>query len=1135
MPFKLRLKRTRRYDVSSKHLYVVSAQLLDNTLIECTLTTESTGMECLENIAQRIELREIQYFGLRYFNKKLQLHWVDLDKPLKKQLEKNDHSPMLYFGVMLYVSDIQRLGDDMARYQYYLQLKHDILEGHIPCHHEQAVILASYSVQAEFGDHDFTRHTLEYFKEFALLPKLLTLDEKSYSALCDEILTTHRSLQGLSPMAAELHYIMAAMQLDGYGVECYPGKDDTGSDLILGASYAGLFMKHLGGQTTVYFKWDEIKHLTHHRKSFIIQTCHDQQNVQLNMDDTDVAKYVWRMCVTQHKFNRLQKEISSTRSSQSIKSTSSEGKQQPQAMPDLQQSVQQSLQNEPKILAPDRGLQQTALYQDHHLQGEYEGENDYHQTQIPVQSSYEQTSGDVVYTPNAVVNGSIYDVEHAQVVLGSQNNISTTITPSHHGIQAPEYRPTPDYETVMRQRIAQHQNFDQLSLTQSMTISNIGNTQIYRHPSEHLAYSQPEIGQAVQYEHQMVHPLHRGFNIAYSHPVVEHGVASKPIERVSSLVIQPTYSTPELNVQIPVQQSASETVLPQSMMGYRNPPTYSRPSSSTPDLATHTVKPNFNPPPDLLSRRNIDLSELLAQSRLDQSYENLAGNLQNMDMYGDYNKHRSRTLDSVSTGSNATFHAKDVETASEDSDFVQYPSAEGSYERGLNIGVEMTETKDLTYDQMLRQDQEPVGSEQCDSGSEYDPVAEMENPPFVENPSDSEIECLDVSKMSEMTSSVAHSKCSSMDTTSVLPLDEDAARAAILDEAEEEEKDAVAQALKTDSSDEDDDEVKRRSMGPLKMAHLNGLTISRAQIMFAQNDESRAPKDDRRKHLESKLEEGQVFVEFEKIPKKVTTTECRVALNPENLSKNRFKDVHPYDSSRVRLKPKSSNSSGYINASHIRVRVKGQELWYIAAQAPLKNTTEDFWQMIWEQDIQVIAMLTQLTEMGKEKCYPYWPTTPGSKHKLTFGEFQVSLKFSNDSLCYVTNGLNLKHKGSGKERMIWHLQYTDWPDHGCPDDVHGFLAFLEEIESVNRHIAIENPASEKKFPTLIHCSAGVGRAGVAILVEVMKTCLEFNQNVDIPTVLATLRGQRMHMVQTVSQYTFVYKTLIQYLKNSRLI
>jgi hypothetical protein len=386
-------------------------------------------------------------------------------------------------------------------------------------------------------------------------------------------------------------------------------------------------------------------------------------------------------------------------------------------------------------------------------------------------------------------------------VLGSQNNISTIITPPQQVIQAPEYRPSPDYETVMRQRVTQHQNFDQLSLTQSMTISNIGNTQVYSHP-EHLAYSQPEMGQAVQYEQQMVHPLHRGFNIAYSHPVVEHGIASKPIERVSSLVIQPTYSTPDLNIQMPVQQSASETVLPQTMMGYRQTPVYNRPSSSTPDLAAHTVKANFNPPPDLVSRRNIDLSELLAQSRLDQSLENLAGNLQNMDIYGDFSKQRCRTLDSVSSGSNATFHAKDVETASEDDIVYSQYDMEGGYEVG-EIGMEMTETKDLTYEQMLQQEQDPDSLEQCDSGSEYDAVAEIENPVFGQNPSDSEIECLDVTKVSDMTSSIGHSKCSSMDTASVLPLDEDVARTDDLNQAAEEEKDDVAQALKAPSSDEE--------------------------------------------------------------------------------------------------------------------------------------------------------------------------------------------------------------------------------------------------------------------------------------------------------------------------------------------
>ena len=59
MPSWFRLRRARRYDVSSRNSYVVCVHLLDNTLIECTMTAESLGQECLENIAQRIELNEV--------------------------------------------------------------------------------------------------------------------------------------------------------------------------------------------------------------------------------------------------------------------------------------------------------------------------------------------------------------------------------------------------------------------------------------------------------------------------------------------------------------------------------------------------------------------------------------------------------------------------------------------------------------------------------------------------------------------------------------------------------------------------------------------------------------------------------------------------------------------------------------------------------------------------------------------------------------------------------------------------------------------------------------------------------------------------------------------------------------------
>jgi len=58
---------------------------------------------------------QIEYFGLRYVDHRLQLRWVDLDRPLKKQLDKHAESPLLYFGVMFYVNNVMSIQDSVAR------------------------------------------------------------------------------------------------------------------------------------------------------------------------------------------------------------------------------------------------------------------------------------------------------------------------------------------------------------------------------------------------------------------------------------------------------------------------------------------------------------------------------------------------------------------------------------------------------------------------------------------------------------------------------------------------------------------------------------------------------------------------------------------------------------------------------------------------------------------------------------------------------------------------------------------------------------------------------------------------------------------------------------------------------------
>ena len=155
MPFKLRLKKSKQqYNVASKSVYVITVELLDNAQLECTLTSESTGRDCMANVCQRLGLQQGDLFGLRYVSRRSypKIRWVDLERPLKKQLERYatdcGQNGYLYLCVMFYVNDVSLLEDEVTRYHYFLQLKLDVVEGRLRANCEQAIVLASYALQA---------------------------------------------------------------------------------------------------------------------------------------------------------------------------------------------------------------------------------------------------------------------------------------------------------------------------------------------------------------------------------------------------------------------------------------------------------------------------------------------------------------------------------------------------------------------------------------------------------------------------------------------------------------------------------------------------------------------------------------------------------------------------------------------------------------------------------------------------------------------------------------------------------------------------------------------------------------------------------------------------------------------------
>ncbi|KAL5008966.1 hypothetical protein ScPMuIL_014547 [Solemya velum] len=1168
MPFGLKFKRTRRYEISSKNSFVVGVHMLDNSFLECTLTAESTGQECLDSIAQRVELVETQYFGLRYVNKKLQFWWVDLEKPLKKQLDKFAQAtgqPMrLYFGVMCYITTAHKVKDDVARYQYYLQLKNDIVDGRIQLSPEQAIRLAAFSLQAEFGDHDFDRNSQDYFKDNLLFPKTITTkDENVMSELMSETLTAHINLQGVQPVKAEIQYMKEVQMMDGYGMEYYIAKNDSGKKLYLGTSYARMFARYLDVPSAVFYQWSDIARVSQTKKMLEIDT--SKCSVQYQMEDTDSAKYFRRMALLLQKF--FKSSVISPSSSLVDVNEYPDGEMltQPDVQPTvlLQTDISEHLNESQSSLVYvpeqryEQDLQSTpASTEEYHSHSEQSLETGYHDEQ-----QAHPVDGSVV--PNGGLVNATQHQGHRPPQSSSQPQIDQNY--SNQPVVLPSYRPSPSYESVMQQRMTQQ------TIGQTMS-HGLGSAEIYSQPSEGLAYSQPEIRQDLNQYSQESHYVNsvsvQDYNPHSVYANVYHDgneyVQYRQGDRSSNLLMQPTYSSPELTTHCVPQQFNSES----NMLGeplpfhYKPPPPYPRGSSSTPDLAVQTGNvSNANVSPDLVSRKNLGISSLAMQSKLDKSLENLADAISDtVDMSSDGNNPQISIThaefdDTASDYSNLTFLAKDTDSEREDtlsrtpqrssSIQIKYVSPKKAPPHSASKAVAI-HRESFRRQMIARVAPLSPGAEPTDDPSlniNVGPVvpSEMKGDDKSEvfknlKQVDENLAKVDLLKEEDYIykpgSILAGLKKAAMDMEN----DADSSQLGNLNGNSLDLISGHPQVEEDNSSTSDSEmyDTMKPRMGPLKIAAMNGLTMSRPMVLALMNDETRAPKDERRKLLETKLSENMVFKEFEQVPKKMPHFECQFARQPENECRNRFRDVLPYDNTRVKLCPRRDNSCGYINASHVRISVGEREWWYIATQAPLVNTTTDFWQMIWEHEVDVIAMLTAVYEQGRQKCYQYWPEEPGAQNKIVFGDFEVILQFCNSSLCYMTNRISIHHLPSKKERQVWHLQYTDWPDHGCPDDMYGFLGFLDEIESVQR-LAESDEGSGKKSPVIVHCSAGVGRTGVVILTEVMKWCLEHNHEVDLPKTLTGIRQQRMHMVQTLGQYSFIHKTLIQYLKNSRLI
>ncbi|CAK1595494.1 unnamed protein product [Parnassius mnemosyne] len=292
--------------------------------------------------------------------------------------------------------------------------------------------------------------------------------------------------------------------------------------------------------------------------------------------------------------------------------------------------------------------------------------------------------------------------------------------------------------------------------------------------------------------------------------------------------------------------------------------------------------------------------------------------------------------------------------------------------------------------------------------------------------------------------------------------------------------------------------------------------------------------------------------EFEMLPECFPDRTTHASEARENQPKNRYPDIKAYDQTRVKLSQVDGISgSDYINANYVMGYKERKQ--FICAQGPTDTTVNDFWRMIWEHGLELIVMLTNLEEYSKVKCSKYWPDE--GRGPRAFGNITVHHVTEKRYSDYIVRELRItkqplnadgqpiienngiaKRNGDCKEaadgshpnspqtrgesRLVRQYHFLMWKDFAAPEHPYSILKFIKRVNE-----AWSNMVGR---PVVVHCSAGVGRTGTLVALDCLLEQLRATGQVAVFNTVAELRRQRNFLVQSLKQYVFVYRALVEY-------
>uniref|UniRef100_A0A3Q2DF53 Erythrocyte membrane protein band 4.1 like 2 n=1 Tax=Cyprinodon variegatus TaxID=28743 RepID=A0A3Q2DF53_CYPVA len=280
---------------------VCHVTLLDGTDFTCEVEKRAKGQYLFFKVCEHLNLLEKDYFGLTYKDNHDEKCWLDPTKEIKRQIRSNNWQ--FVFSVKFYPPDPSQLTEDITRYLLCLQLREDVASGRLPCSFVTHALLGSYTLQAEFGDHEpDPPRPVDFISQ-------LKLESNQNKEMEEKILELHKSHRGMTPAQADLQFLENAKKLSMYGVDLHPAKDSEGVDIMLGVCANGLLV-YKDRLRINRFAWPKILKISYKRNNFYIkirpgETEQFESTVGFKLQNHRSAKKLWKVCVENHSFFRL--------------------------------------------------------------------------------------------------------------------------------------------------------------------------------------------------------------------------------------------------------------------------------------------------------------------------------------------------------------------------------------------------------------------------------------------------------------------------------------------------------------------------------------------------------------------------------------------------------------------------------------------------------------------------------------------------------------------------------------------------------------------------------------------------------------------------------------------------------------